>query len=253
MALPTTAVRALDTGVVPVPALVPQRGMVTLLAELHRKARTKLGRAEVEPSMVVIGTHLARGASNGGASFHDRGGPYGATKGAKRAVAVDVTGLPLAAAVLPVSTHENVTTETLLDVLRDHGQAERLELVLVDRGVNARAAKLLSKRAALEIRRAGHEQGTTRVRAPGVRLAGRGRPWAPIAQPPAGPLLRVHARVGQWLAPGRLPGGGARRLRSPSPFPGGRAQGTVVGAPPAGGPGNRSLGVLASARTARAS
>ncbi len=130
-----------------------------LLAELHRKARTKLGRAEVEPSMVVIGTHLARGASNGGASFHDRGGPYGATKGAKRAVAVDVTGLPLAAAVLPVSTHENVTTETLLDVLRDHGQAERLELVLVDRGVNARAAKLLSKRAALEIRRAGHDKG----------------------------------------------------------------------------------------------
>ncbi len=130
-----------------------------LLAELHRKARTKLGRAAAVPSMVVIGTHQARGASNGGASSHDRGGPYGATKGAKRAVAVDVTGLPLAAAVLPASTHEDVTTETLLDVLRDHGQAERLELVLVDRGVNARAAKLLSKRAALEIRRAGHDKG----------------------------------------------------------------------------------------------
>ena len=46
------------------------------------------------PSMVVIDTHLARGASNGGFTFHDRGGPYGRTKGAKRVVAVDVTGLP---------------------------------------------------------------------------------------------------------------------------------------------------------------
>lgn len=48
--------------------------------------------------MVVIDTHLARGASNGGGTFHDRGGPYGRTKGAKRVVAVDVrspTGRPL--------------------------------------------------------------------------------------------------------------------------------------------------------------
>lgn len=49
----------------------------------------------------------ARGASNGGATFHDRGGPYGRTKGAKRIVAVDVTGLPMGALVVPASTHEN--------------------------------------------------------------------------------------------------------------------------------------------------
>lgn len=49
------------------------------------------------PSLVVIDTHLARGASNGGLTFHDRGGPFGRTKGAKRVVAVDVTGLPVAA------------------------------------------------------------------------------------------------------------------------------------------------------------
>lgn len=29
---------------------------------------------------VVIDTHLVRGASNGGFTFHDRGGPYGAHK-----------------------------------------------------------------------------------------------------------------------------------------------------------------------------
>ena len=45
--------------------------------------------------MVVIDTHLARGVSNGGFTSQDRGGPHGRTKGAKRVVAVDVTGLSL--------------------------------------------------------------------------------------------------------------------------------------------------------------
>ena len=48
-------------------------------------------------SMIVIDTHLARGASNGGARFGARGGPHGMTKGEKRIVAVDVTGLPVCA------------------------------------------------------------------------------------------------------------------------------------------------------------
>ncbi len=65
--------------------------------------------------MVVIDTHLARGASNGGFTFHDRGGPYGRTKGAKRVVAVDVTGLPVAALVVPASTHENRASELMLE------------------------------------------------------------------------------------------------------------------------------------------
>ena len=77
----------------------------------------------------------------------------------RRRAAVDITGLPLAAAVLPASTHENVTTEMLLGVLNEQGQAKRLQLVLVDRGVTIRAAKSLSKRAALEVRRVGHDKG----------------------------------------------------------------------------------------------
>ena len=55
------------------------------LTVLHEAARRADGRAAATPSMVVIDTHLARGASNGGVTFHDRGGPYGGTKGAKRA------------------------------------------------------------------------------------------------------------------------------------------------------------------------
>ncbi len=47
---------------------------------LHAAAREADGRTEATPSMVVLDTHLARGASNGGFTFHDRGGPYGRTK-----------------------------------------------------------------------------------------------------------------------------------------------------------------------------
>jgi hypothetical protein len=118
-------------------------------------AREAEGRAEATPSMVVVDTHLARGASNGGFTFHDRGGPYGRTKGAKRVVAVDVTGLPVGALVVPASTHENWACELILEHLTAQGAAARLELVLVDRGVTAAAAAKLSRRHDLEVRRVG--------------------------------------------------------------------------------------------------
>lgn len=81
--------------------------------------------------MVVIDTHLARGPSNGGFTFHDRGGPYRRTKGAKRIVAVDVPGLPVGALVVP---HENRASELMLEHLGGQGVTGRLGLVLVDRG-----------------------------------------------------------------------------------------------------------------------
>jgi putative transposase len=107
------------------------------LTVLHVAAREADGRVEATPSMVVIDTHLARGASNGGFTFHDRGGPYGRTKGAKRVVAVDVTGLPVGALVVPASTHENRASALMLEHLTQQGVTGRLELVLVDRGVTA--------------------------------------------------------------------------------------------------------------------
>lgn len=107
------------------------------LAGLHAQARRRSGRAADSPSMVVIDTHLARGASNGGVTFHAKGGPYGRTNGAKRVVAVDVTGLPLAALVAPASCTESAATELLLEQLKASGQTGRLELVIVDRGMKA--------------------------------------------------------------------------------------------------------------------
>jgi putative transposase len=125
------------------------------LTVLHAVARRQDGRAEEMPSMVVIDTHLARGASNGGFTFHDRGGPYGRTKGAKRVVAVDVTGLPVAAVAVPASTHENRASDLMLEHLTQQGVTARLELVLVDRGVTAAAARDLSREHDLEVRRVG--------------------------------------------------------------------------------------------------
>lgn len=104
--------------------------------------------------MIVIDTHLARGASNGGFTFHDRGGPYGRTKGAKRVVAVDVTGLPVAALVVPASTHGNRANELMLH-LPQQGITDRLALVLVDRGVTAAAARTLGHHHDLEVHRVG--------------------------------------------------------------------------------------------------
>ena len=101
------------------------------LTVLHAAAREADGRPDATPSMVVIDTHLARGASNGGLTFHDRGGTYGRTKGAKRVVAVDVTGLPVGALVVPASTHENRASELMLEHLIRQGVTGRLELVLV--------------------------------------------------------------------------------------------------------------------------
>jgi putative transposase len=94
------------------------------LTALHAAAREADGRADATPSMVVIDTHLARGASNGGFSFHDRGGRTAARR-APSVVAVDVTGLPVGALVVPASTHENRGAEhRLLVVPPDPAQLE---------------------------------------------------------------------------------------------------------------------------------
>lgn len=129
-----------------------------VLAAVHEQARVMSGRAQRQPSMVVIDTHLARGGSRGGVTFHDRGGPYGRTNGVKRAIAVDVTGLPLAARVVPASTAEQVCAGLLLDDMDTAGQSDRLELVLVDRGTSTKAAIALSGRHGCEVRRVGWDE-----------------------------------------------------------------------------------------------
>jgi putative transposase len=129
-----------------------------VLTALHASSRTALGRKDPRPSMVVIDTHLARGASNGGVTFHNQGGPYGRTNGAKRIVCVDVTGLPLCVRVVPAATSEASAVEQILDDLARSGADERLELVLVDRGTAQSAAQRLSNKFNYEVRRVGWDE-----------------------------------------------------------------------------------------------
>jgi putative transposase len=159
------------------------------LTVLHAAAREADGRVAATPSMVVIDTHLARGSSNGGTTFHDRGGPYGATKGAKRIVAVDVTGLPVGALVVPASTHENRASELMLEHLTRQGVTGRLELVLVDRGVTAAATRTLGRSHDLEMRRVGWDDKQPDFRPNPARLARRGRPRPPRTLPPVGEVI----------------------------------------------------------------
>ena len=76
-------------------------------------------------------------------TFHDRPGPYGLANGAKRAIAVDWTGLPLVARVVAVSTVEQVAA----------GQSDRLGLVMAVRGTLVKAARELSAKHRCEVRR----------------------------------------------------------------------------------------------------
>jgi putative transposase len=129
-----------------------------VLAGLHPEMRAIYGRPEPLPSLIVIDTHLVRGSSNGGTTFHDQGGPLGMTKGAKRVVAVDVTGLPLAVKVVPASTTEADSVCQLLAQIEMQKQVERLELVLVDKGIPKKRVLSMNEDSSYEIRRYGWDK-----------------------------------------------------------------------------------------------
>jgi hypothetical protein len=71
-------------------------------------------------------------------------------------VAGDVTGLPVGAVTVPASTTESRATPLLLEHLSEVGVTDRLELVLVDRGTSVKAAREMSRRFGLEVRRVFH-------------------------------------------------------------------------------------------------
>jgi putative transposase len=61
----------------------------------------------------------------------------------------------VAAVVVPASTHENRVSELMLGHLVRQGVTDRLELVLVDRGFSAAAARILGRDHGFEVRRVG--------------------------------------------------------------------------------------------------
>lgn len=153
-----------------------------LLAALHAAVRRAVGRATDTPTMVVIDPALARGASHGGPTFHDKGGPYGAKKGAKKVIAVDTTGLPVAARVMPASAADGRCAETLVADMMDAGTGELLECVKTDLGVQSGTERRMAQAYGLRVERLGR------------RGAKRGE-FVPIPQ--AWKVEVVHGRLGR--------------------------------------------------------
>jgi putative transposase len=83
------------------------------LTLLRRTARARAGRSP-EPSMVMLDSQTVKGG-RAGPGFHDVGGKYGNTVGAKRTVLVDYLGLPVAARVDSARPHDSKTGRVLLN------------------------------------------------------------------------------------------------------------------------------------------
>jgi len=174
-----------------------------VLTALHASSRTALGRKDPRPSMVVIDTHLARGASNGGVTFHNQGGPYGRPTAPNGSSASTSRPATLRAS-RPASTSEASAVEQILDDLARSGADERLELVLVDRALRSRGPATLE-----QIQLRSSPSGWTSPHATSTgqslsshpsRLARRGGPRPSRASATSGALLRRHRDFGTgWL------------------------------------------------------
>jgi len=96
----------------------------------RRVAREAAGR-DPEASMVMVEWQAIQGR-RAGPGFHAKGGKFGRTKGTKRAVLIDVVGLPVAPLADAASNDDTLLVGRLLDPKA--GQLPRLQLVLGDRG-----------------------------------------------------------------------------------------------------------------------
>jgi len=122
-----------------------------ILAALQPKARCTKGRKSPFASMIIIDPALIKGASNGGKTFHNKGGPYGATNGAKNVIAVDATGLLLAGVAVPANTSDRACAEMLLEHMETLGLTGNLECVKVDRGIKDATASRLGEKFGLKV------------------------------------------------------------------------------------------------------
>jgi hypothetical protein len=152
------------------------------------------------------------------AAIHDRGGTYGRTKGAKRIVAVDMTGLPVGTLVVPASTHGNRASELMLERLERQGVTDRLKLVLVDRGVTAAAARTLGRDHDVEVAGSG---GTTSSRSSGPSGApGASRSLTAASATPAAWRSRSRTPLPRRPAGSGLPAPPPRFAARPESRPG---------------------------------
>lgn len=160
----------------------------TVLAALQPQARCTKGRKNLFASMIIIDPALLRGASNGGKTFHNKGGPHGATNGTKNVIAVDVTGLPLAAVAVPANTSDGACAQLLLEHMKNLGLADSLLCVKIDKGIHAATAARLGKMFGVKIEIYGNKKLKGPKGPKGV--------FVPVAQ--AWKVEAAHATLGRY-------------------------------------------------------
>jgi putative transposase len=146
------------------------------LVRLRRVVRTRAGR-DPEPSLVMLDCQTVKGG-RGGPGFHEAGGKYGGTFGAKRTLLIDYLGLPVAARVDSARPHDSTTGRMLLD-----DTLPRVTEVLADLGFEPLV------------------KGVARRHKVTVTIKGWRKPNKPKGFKPIQPLWKVEdcfAQVGRW-------------------------------------------------------
>jgi putative transposase len=162
------------------------------LVRLRRVVRTRAGR-DPEPSMVMLDCRTVKGG-RGGPGFHEAGGKYGGTFGAKRTLLIDYLGLPVAARVDSARPHDSRTGRMLLDDARP--SLPRVTAVLADLGFEA-PGKGIKRRHEVTVTIKGRRKPNP-------------RPWrAALAGRRSHQRLRAPARVTEPVA-GAIPWSTAR-------------------------------------------
>jgi len=149
---------------------------------LRRTLRVAAGR-EAEPSLLMVDTQIAKGGQRG-ASFHRSHGKY-KLNGAKRTIAIDYLGLPVAVRVTGSRMHDvRAAKELLAEVLPS---ADRVTTIMGDVGFRGMATGLEA------------DYGVeTVITFDPDRPKGEFRPWKPLWKVEA-----AFSELGRWRRLGR--------------------------------------------------
>ena len=120
----------------------------TAMTRVATLIRMRKGRSGT-PSMLMIDAQTMRGG-RAGPTFHEKGGRGGHTNGAKRSIAIEILGLPLAVRVDSARPHDvSAGRELLADTLPALGT---VRAVVADRGYRGLARMAARNRIALDIK-----------------------------------------------------------------------------------------------------
>lgn len=167
--------------------------------------------------MIMVDSQTVKGGRSG-PTFHEAGGKFGATVGAKRTVVVDYSGLPVTVRVDSARPHDSVAGRLLC--VSALPKLPRVTHLLCDQGFRALVAPLARRRG--EGDREEVDAKARGLQAHGALVAGGGLLCPARSLAPPGTVLRGDDRVANGMAPGglrRLPAHEGLNVSVPMPTP----------------------------------